>query len=481
MYRKITALLLAMVMLLCSASALAETTKHERVFAVTAADGTVQSLTDSIRLENGDGLQEIADRTLLTGVENMSGKETFTLEGENLTWQAKGNDITYRGTSDKPLPVTPVVTLRLDGEEVSAAALSEKAGRVEMTVTYTQPEAVPHLAASVLLLPSEGVSNLALTNAAQVSLSGQQAVVGWAVPGADAALGLPASFTVAFDADRVKLGWIMTVASADPIDTAYQEIAGRIGFDPRTEANEITAILTALLKGESLPETDGKLKTVTSKVNELNTGLVSLDEGAKKLSEGAAALDAGLTQISENSAALAGGADAIFDAILNTANDQIKSSGLGALGTAIPELTKENYKEVLDNLVSQLKMPAAFSDTAKDGMEKLEGLKEQLAQVETFVQGVHDYTGGVDRAAAGAKELAAGAAQLQDEGTHKLRTEILGAEKQAALVLLPLLEGKLNAAVRVFEETGAQVKSSGYDLRPEGMKTVTAYIIRTDL
>jgi X-X-X-Leu-X-X-Gly heptad repeat protein len=114
-------------------------------------------------------------------------------------------------------------------------------------------------------------------------------------------------------------------------------------------------------------------------------------------------------------------------------------------------------------------------------MEKLEGLKEQLAQVETFVQGVHDYTGGVDRAAAGAKELAAGAAQLQDEGTHKLRTEILGAEKQAALVLLPLLEGKLNAAVRVFEETGTQVKSSGYDLRPEGMKTVTAYIIRTDL
>lgn len=481
MYRKIVAIVLALVMLLCSASALAETVKHERVFAVAAPDGTVRSLTDSIRLENADGLQEIADRTLLTGVQNMNGKETFKLDGENLAWQAQGKDITYQGTSEKPLPVTPVITLRLDGGEVSAAELAEKAGRAEVTVTYTQPEAVPHLAASVLLLPAEGVSGLALTNASQLSLSGQQAVVGWAVPGADKGLGLPDSFTVAFDADHVKLGWIMTFASADPIDTAYREIMGRIGFDPRTEADEIAAVLTALAKGEALPESNGKLKLVSPKINELNSGLVSLDEGAKKLSEGAAALDAGLARISENSGALSGGADAIFDAILNTANEQIKASGLGALGMAVPDLTKENYREVLKNLTSQLNLVAALSPQAKEGAEKLDALQAQLAQVETFVKGVHDYTGGVDQAAAGAKELAAGAAQLQGEGTGKVRAGILGAEKQAATLLLPLLEGKLSTALRALEETGTRVSGSGYDLRPEGMKTVTVYIVRTDL
>ena len=59
--------------------------------------------------------------------------------------------------------------------------------------------------------------------------------------------------------------------------------------------------------------------------------------------------------------------------------------------------------------------------------------------------------------------------------------QYLGAEKQAADALLPVLQNQLSTAVRVFEETGAQVQSCGYDLRPECMKTVTLYVIRTDL
>ena len=287
MCKKVIALLLALMMALGCGSALAENTKHERVFAVTAADGTVRSLTDSIRLENADGLEEIADRTLLTDIQNTNGKETFTLDGEALTWQAQGKDITYQGTSDKALPLTPVVTLRLDGEEVSAGELAEKAGRAELTVTYTQPEAVPHLAATALLLPEDGVTNLTLENASLVSLSGQRAVVGWAVPGADASLNLPASFTVAFDADHAKLSWMMTFASADPIDTACREIRSRIGFDLSKEMTGATSVLTALQSGETLPQTEGMTGILSSKINELNTGLTTLNDGAKQLSDGA--------------------------------------------------------------------------------------------------------------------------------------------------------------------------------------------------
>ena len=101
--------------------------------------------------------------------------------------------------------------------------------------------------------------------------------------------------------------------------------------------------------------------------------------------------------------------------------------------------------------------------------------------MDTFVKGVHAYTGGVDQAAAGAKELAAGAASLHDEGTDTMRTSILSAEKQAADTLLPLLEDQLSTAVRIFEETGTQVHSCGYDLRPENTKAITLYVIRTDL
>ncbi len=57
----------------------------------------------------------------------MNGEESFTLDGQTLTWQANGKDITYQGASDKPLPVTPVITATLDGEETSLSQLKEKA------------------------------------------------------------------------------------------------------------------------------------------------------------------------------------------------------------------------------------------------------------------------------------------------------------------------------------------------------------------
>ena len=481
MCRKTVALLLTLTMVLGCVSALAENTKNERVYAVMAADGTLKTLTDNIRLENADGLDEITDRTLLTGIQNVNGKESFALDGETLTWQAQGKDITYQGTSDKTLPVTPVVTLRLDGEEISAEALAEKTGRAEMTVSYTQAETVPLLAATVLLLPENGISNLTLENASVISLSGRQAVVGWGVPGADEALGLPSSFTVRFDADHAKLGWMMSFASADPIDMACREIGSRIDFDLRTEMGEAASILTALEKGEALPETAGKTKELSVKINGLNNGLTALNDGAQKVSDGAAALNTGLAAISGNSEALNNGADAVMTATLNAANEQIKASGLAEAGLTMPELTAENYQEILGTAIGQLDLLGAVSEQAKAGADRLKALLEQLTQLDTFVKGVHAYTGGVDQAAAGAKELAAGALALHDEGTDTLKTGIFGAEKQAADTLLPILENQLATAVRVYEETGVQVQNSGYDLRPEGMKTVTLYVIRTDL
>ena len=91
--KKIVALLLTAIMVLGCVPGLAENTKHERVYVVAAADGTVKSVTDNIHLENADGLDEIMDQTILTDIQNVGGKENFTLDGETLTWKANGEDI----------------------------------------------------------------------------------------------------------------------------------------------------------------------------------------------------------------------------------------------------------------------------------------------------------------------------------------------------------------------------------------------------
>jgi len=677
--KKIIALLLALAMALGCLPALAENTKHERVYVVAAADGTVKSITDSVRLENADGLEEIADQTILTAIQNVGGKEAFTLDGETLTWKANGKDITYQGTSDKTPALLPVVTLTLDGENISFADLKNKTGDAVLTVSYQQQEALPTLAVTVLPLPEEGVTGLKLENAAVLSEMGRQVLVGWAVAGMDEELKLPTAFTASFHADHAELNWLLTLTSSDPVNAVCKELDERIGLDLHAELDEAKALLTALQSGEALPETNGKTKDIAPKINELNDGLKQLNDGAASLANGAAqltvgasnlkggasqlntgaaklaagasalstgaadaetgasALDAGLAEIIANNEALNNGAQTILAAILSTANQQLAASGLDAAGIEIPELTAENYTQALDAMLAQLNPEALQSsaqaqaeaavraqveanagqvraavETAVQGKvleavlqaagqnmtaeqyaqaleagkisaeqaamisaavekqmaaeevlsqidaavqqqieqlvqentaaylasdeaiaaklsaaqtayESLTALKTQLDQINTFVTGLKAYTDGVSQAAGGAAQLHAGltqlnagaselsdgaqtlaqgaadlssgantlhlgaialnvgAATLQSTGTQKLKDTLMDAEKEAAEKLLPYVTDDLPKALRIYEETRGNAQLGGYDLRPDGMKAVTVYIIRTDL
>lgn len=550
--KKWIALGLALTLTLSGVSALAETTRHERVYVVAGADGAVKSLTDSIRLENRDGLDEIADRTLLTGIQNVSGTESFTLEGESLTWQARGKDIVYQGTSDKTPGLLPVVTLTLDGETITAEELENRTGDAVLTVAYQVPEKQPALAVTVLPLPEEGVSDLKLENAVLFTEMGRQILAGWAVPGLDEALKLPASFTVSFHADHVRLPWMMTLASFDPLDLACQELQKRMPVDPHAELEEITSLLTALQKGETLPAVSGKANLLVAGINSLNDSLTRLNDGAVSLvagadtlaggasglkdgaaslasgaaelatgaagaETGAASLEEGLTALTGSNETLNAGAQALFAGILRAASQQLAASGLDSAGLSLPELTAENYAEVLQGALDQLSSDALKDlPMARTARESLAALKEQLDQASQFVTGLQAYTAGAEQAAAGAAALHTGltglntgAAQLsqgaaalsagavslndgaatlqsgmktlQETGTQKIRDTILTVEKTAAGWMLPYVQNDLTKALSLYDEMRGSPENAGYDLRPEGMQNITLYVIRTDL
>ena len=508
MSKKIIAILTVLAIMTGCAGATEENAKHERVYVVAGADGTVKSITDSIRLENADGLDELADRTLLTDIQNMSGKEAFTLDGETLTWQAAGQSIIYQGTSDRAPAVVPVVTLTLDGEEISAADLKEKTGDASLTVTYRTEGKTPALALSVLPLPGEGISDLKTENAAVLTEADRSVLVGWAVPNTDASLKLPVSFSAMFHADHADLGWMMTFCSSDPLEAACREIDARVGdVDADALLKEITAMLTALKEGNDLPETQGKAKEIAEKINELNRGLKTLDAGAatlasgvKQISDRAADLNTGLATLKKNNEALNTGAGQIFAAALETANGQIAASGLTDAGITVPELTAENYADILEGVITQLdpetlkasmagnEAPATATVRIQAAREQLTALKEQLDQMSTFVTGLKTYTDGVAEASdgeaalsAGAMMTAAGASTLLETGTKVLKDSILEAEKTAAEKLLPLVKKDLEDALEVWKSTKDRLADTGYDLRPEGLAVDTAYIIRTDL
>ena len=333
----------------------------ERVYVVADAAGTVESVTDSIRLENAYHLDEIKDRTMLTGIINVSGKESFSLDGETLVWQAGGKDICYQGTSGKQPAAVPVARLTLDGEEITAEEMKGRAGEAELTVSYTGSGDLPILAVTVIPLPEEGVDNLQLTNAAVLSEMGRRVLVGWAVPGADAALKLPASFSAKFTADHADLGWMMTLATAEPLDMLARELDGRLDAGVQQEIRDAALLLAAMKNGEELPPVSGKTREAADKLRMLNNGLAQLDDsagqiagGAQEVSGGAASLNTALSSLKENNEALNSGAEKIMNATLAEANSRIAASGLEAAGIKLPKLTAENYAAVIDKAISAL-------------------------------------------------------------------------------------------------------------------------------
>lgn len=397
MFKKNIAFAAAMMLALFSTGAIAEAAKHERVWAVTGADGALRSVTDTVFLENKSGDETLTDRTMLTNIRNLSGSETWTQDGETLLWQAGGKDITYQGTSDRPLPLVPTVTVRVNGEEIPACALKEKVGAAELTVSYIQQSDAPYPAVTLMLLPETGVSNLKLENAVTINLSGRRAVLGWAVPGADTSLDLPASFTLRFDSDHAILEWMLTFSSGDPIDRLCRAIDNRIDFDPHVEFNEATTMLTALEQNTELTETSGKTNGIPTRINELNQGVQKLNEsaqalsdgvlklsegaeksasaadllskgaitlssGSKTLAEGTDALSDGLNKLSSNSKALNDGASNIFAALISAANQQLADPAIKQAGLNIPTLTPKNYQDVLTGLIDQTDPETALAN-----------------------------------------------------------------------------------------------------------------------
>ncbi len=686
------AIIITAAMAFSSMPVYAENTKHERVYVVADPAGQVQTLIDNIRLENKDGLDEIEDRSMLTDIENVGGKESFAQDGEKIIWQAEGNDITYQGTSDQELPVIPVVRVMVDGKEVGADALKDLNGRITLEVSYQTSKDAPALAASVIPLPSEGVSDIEMTDAWLLSESGVQCIAGWGVTGIEMeeAVGteetetaaeedaetsaksgsteaemaeeaaeetevveagsaeteadedsaeeegteaeiseketvekllteegsVSDSFSVSFNADHVDLSWMYTIVSAEPMmalsELSEENADGALSFDQE----EIEKMLTALSDGEELPETTGSMQEAGEKINELNQGLTDLDDGAVQIADGAKALSdgagsaadgakelsTGLETLSSNNQALQDGMSAMLDAVLATANEQIAASDLSKAGITVPELTQENYREVLEGLLEQFspegvenavreqvrsqveenrdqieaavdeevkkKVLEAILDTmnmkmtveeynaavdsgdvssivsagiklaldeqmgteevqtkrdaaveeqieklvdehtqeymdseegqgklasATQAYESLDALCTQLFQIGQLKDGVDEYTNGVAQASAGASDLSDGMEQLRSgaadlsagtqdlsEGVSTLHTSLTDAQKQAADALLPYMESRLAGFIEGAVNAAGNSENGGYDLRPDGMKTVTSFIIRTD-
>lgn len=328
--------------------------KTETVYVDANADGSVKKITvkDWLR-RNGDG--EISDFSNLKDIKNTEGDEEYTQNADGtITWENKGEDISYEGTSNQQLPVTTKVTYYLDGKEIKPEDLAGKSGKVKIRFDYTNNESrtvnidgkdvevkVPFLAASVLMLPGDKFKNVKVSGGKVMADQDQSIVIGTAFPGladslkvkdyeATKDIDLKDYVEITADVENFELDFTATAIStcglSDMKDGDLDDVNDMIdGVKEMTDASdELVDAMGQLSTGAG---------TLQDYLSQYTSGVSQVDTGAQALAAGLSELDKQVTTLMSNLSA-AGSDDTTAQAVTQIQKDLgILQQELGSVTT----------------------------------------------------------------------------------------------------------------------------------------------------
>ena len=417
--------------------------KDETVYSKLGKDGQVKQIIVSEHLINDE--QTIDDQSSLNDITNVNGEETFSQDGQNITWQANGKDIYYQGTTDKELPISMQIEYYLDGQKVEPESILGKSGKVEMVIHYTnnQKQAVdgteyyvPFFVTSGLTLKTEKNKSIEVTNGRVESNGSNDVVMAVAMPGLYEDFDQNENLK---GLDEVKVTYETTEFEIPTLfSVATPGLMSNEDLDEFNQMDSLSDMMGTLASSYSqikeggktlnsgLTEFSSNYDTFNSGVQELNSKSSALQDGAGQMVSGVGQinqyltqLDTGLQTISSSSETLRQGAAQIFNTSLASANQQMATllQTLNQVtGGQIPtELTTENYATVIDTITnnfSQQILGLLGQEKGQATLQQLTAAKAQLDSLNTFVAGVNQYTAGVDQVATNVTQIKDGSATL---------------------------------------------------------------------
>ncbi|MEE0419221.1 MAG: hypothetical protein UDG86_04135 [Lachnospiraceae bacterium] len=370
------------------------TEKEETVYVKADTDGSTDKVIVSNWLKNPDGKSQLIDHADLTEIENVKGDESFTKNGNQLTWEAGGKDIYYQGESNRELPVEVKVTYYLDGREILGEDLAGKSGKVKLRFDYVNKSKegevyTPFTMVTGVILPTEHFSNVQAENGKVISDGSKNIVVGMGFPGLSDSLRLsdselteevelPDHFEITADAQDFTLSMTATVAATGDLE--------QFGFD---EADS----------WDDLKDSIEELKDASS---ELVDGSGELADGVKTLQDACVTLVDGMNTVDEKMGELSQGISTL---------DSKKGELINGLNTLAKGISTLNSKK--GELTKGMDALASGSKELKTGNKKLEtGVMQYTSGVDQLARGISQYTAGASSLEAGISQYTAGADQL---------------------------------------------------------------------
>lgn len=472
------------------------TAKEETVYILAGADGSVQKIIVSDWLKNAAGDSTISDISELTDIENVRDDLHYTDEGNVKVWDARGNDIYYQGNIDKELPVTLSVSYTLDGKSITPEELAGKSGKVKIRFDYTNNQYetveidgvpaklyVPFAMMTGVILDDEIFTNVEVTNGRLLNDGSRTVVAGLAFPGLQENLDIdpeklevPDYVEITADVKDFEMGMTATIASNDVFSGIELEDEDDME-ELKGSMNEMTDAMEQLMDGSNqlyegictLLEKSGELiegiDKLASGAEELKNGVGTLDSGVSQVADGAAKLQEGLNTLSSRNAELNGGARQVFDTLLSTARAQLVAAGLD-----VPEMTVENYAEVLNNTIASLDEDAVYQQALTQVTNAVEEKRSYIeSQVTEAVKGeVASKVDAAVREQVTAKVEEAAREQVAAAVTETVRQQVTAKVTEAAR---GQVTEQVTAAVRAA--VTEKVEAAG---KEEIMKQVTAAV-----
>ena len=334
--------------------------KSETVYSNLDSNGKAYKTIVSTQLTNEDKSDEITDISNLLNIENTNGDETFKKEGNQIVWDSNGNNIYYKGESDKQLPVECKITYKLNGEEISAEELKGKSGNVKIKINYTNNEKhvvsingkqvtmyTPFIIVAGTKIDNAKNKNIQITNGKIVDNGESTLAVGIAMPGMQENIGIskskidiPEEIEISMETEDFEMGNIIAVVAVKGID------------------EDLTSDLNSMY----------------SQINELANASNEILAGANQLKEGTSELVSGVDQLKDGTGAAYAGSKQIKDEVeestKNLKNDNtpaIDSKTLEAIkAQAMQSATLSDEQKA--GIAAQAKAAATLSDEQKAGI-----------------------------------------------------------------------------------------------------------------
>lgn len=382
--------------------------KEETVYIVANADGSADNVIVSDWLKNKDKKATLEDASDLKDIENVKGDETFTQNGDKVTWQADGNDIYYQGTTDKELPITQKITYFLDGKEMAPEEIAGKSGKVTVRFDYTNNEKtteivdgeeyevyVPFTVMTGMILP-EDYSNVEITNGRVISDGNRKIAVGMAMPGLkdsldiededlDEDVEIPDYVEVTADVENFSLEMTMTIAMNDLLGGS--DLSSSFDLSALEEdVNTLSDASGQLVDGTT--ELSKGLDTLAGSMKEFASGVGTLKSGIESYTNGASQLNDGISTLSASSGTLISG--------VTTLNGSAATLNQGVAQLDQTLKAKMTAKEK-SSLIKQA--DAAIDSTFNDKKQGTEAIKKQASS--TFYNSLANDAGAKSQVSAG--------------------------------------------------------------------------------